>query len=76
MKLFRRSSKPSKKILVSAFLLKRYTEDVTKATPEMIKQAAANTIPQVAPMFWSFRVMIGCGLALLLLYIVLGFTSP
>ena len=36
----------------------------------MIKQAAADTIPQVAPMFWSFRVMIGCGLALLLLYIV------
>lgn len=62
--------KAVEKDLGFGLLLKRYTEDVTKATPEMIKQAAADTIPQVAPMFWSFRVMIGCGLALLLLYIV------
>ena len=62
--------KAVEKDLGFGLLLKRYTEDVTKATPEMIKQAAADTIPQVAPMFWSFRVMIGCGLALLLLYVV------
>jgi cytochrome d ubiquinol oxidase subunit I len=49
-------------------LLKRYTEDVSKATPEMIKKAAADTIPSVAPMFWSFRVMVTCGLLMILLF--------
>ena len=45
-------------------LLKRYTNDVNAATPEMIKQAAADTIPSVTPMFWSFRIMVGSGLAM------------
>lgn len=51
-------------------LLKRYTNDVTSATPEMIKQAAADTIPSVAPMFWSFRLMVGSGLAMALVFIL------
>ena len=51
-------------------LLKRYTNNVTSATPEMIKQAAADTIPSVAPMFWSFRLMVGSGLAMALVFIL------
>lgn len=53
-------------------LLKRYTEDVSTATPEMIAKAAADTIPSVAPMFWAFRLMVGSGLAMALVF-VLGF---
>ena len=49
-------------------LLKRYTNDIAAATPEQIKQAAANTIPGVAPMLWSFRLMVGSGIAMLLIF--------
>lgn len=43
-----------------ALLLKRYTEKVVDATPDQIHSAALDTIPNVAPIFWSFRVMVGC----------------
>jgi cytochrome d ubiquinol oxidase subunit I len=48
-------------------LLKKYTEDVAQATPDMIQQAVDSTVPRVAPMFWSFRVMVGLGFAFALL---------
>lgn len=51
-------------------LLKRYTNDVSAATPEMIKAAAADTIPSVTPMFWSFRLMVGCGLSMALIFVL------
>jgi cytochrome d ubiquinol oxidase subunit I len=38
------------------------------ATPEQIRKAAADTIPRVAPLFWSFRVMVGIGIVLLFLF--------
>ncbi|QIM68147.1 cytochrome ubiquinol oxidase subunit I [Basfia succiniciproducens] len=38
-------------------LLKRYTDKVVDATEEQIKQATRDTVPNVAPVFWSFRVM-------------------
>jgi cytochrome d ubiquinol oxidase subunit I len=53
-------------------LLKRYTDDPSQATEEQIKLAAKDSIPEVAPLFWSFRVMVGAGFWMLLL-IVLGF---
>jgi cytochrome d ubiquinol oxidase subunit I len=34
----------------------------------MIDAAARDTIPRVAPMFWSFRLMVGMGMAMLLLF--------
>ena len=49
-------------------LLKKYTADVAHATPQMIAAAARDTIPRVAPMFWSFRLMVGMGMAMLLLF--------
>ena len=51
-----------------ALLLKKYTARVTDATPEQIKLAAGDTIPRVAPMFWSFRVMVGLGFFFLFLF--------
>jgi cytochrome d ubiquinol oxidase subunit I len=49
-------------------LLKKYTVDVAKATPEMIRQAVDDTIPRVAPLFWSFRLMVALGFAFLVLF--------
>ncbi|TCP94647.1 cytochrome bd-I ubiquinol oxidase subunit 1 apoprotein [Cricetibacter osteomyelitidis] len=47
-------------------LLKRYTDQVVDATEEQILQAAEDTIPNVVPSFWSFRVMAGIAGAMLL----------
>ncbi|QIE41727.1 cytochrome ubiquinol oxidase subunit I [Meridianimarinicoccus aquatilis] len=44
-----------------AFLLKRYVDDPRDATEEQIALAANDTIPGVAPLFWSFRLMVGLG---------------
>ena len=49
-------------------LLKKYTTDVRNATPEMIDRAMHDTVPKVTPMFWSFRIMVGLGFAMLLLF--------
>ncbi len=49
-------------------LLKKYTDNVAQATPAMIDAAARDTIPKVAPMFWSFRIMVALGMAMLLLF--------
>lgn len=49
-------------------LLKKYTDDVSQATPQMIQQAARDSIPKVTPMFWAFRTMVGMGVLMLLLF--------
>ena len=49
-------------------LLKKYTPDVAQATPEMIDKAVNDTVPRVSPMFWSFRLMVGFGFAMLALF--------
>jgi cytochrome d ubiquinol oxidase subunit I len=51
-------------------LLKRYTPKVVDATPEQIHRAALDTIPNVAVMFWSFRIMVGLGFYMLALIAV------
>ncbi|MGY3572285.1 cytochrome ubiquinol oxidase subunit I [Vibrio sp. SCSIO 43135] len=50
-------------------LLKKYTDKVTDASESQIKQAAQDTIPQVAPLFWSFRIMVACGV---LMFTIIG----
>lgn len=55
-----------KKDLGHALLLKRYTEDVVNASEEQIQLAAKDSIPQVAPLYFSFRIMVGSGCLLLL----------
>ena len=53
-------------------LLKRYTDNPAAATEEQIQMAVKDSIPQVAPLFWSFRIMVAAGFWMLLLF-VLGF---
>lgn len=52
------------------FLVQRYSEDVSKATDAQISTAARDTIPQVAPIFWSFRAMVAMGLAMLAFFVL------
>jgi len=49
-------------------LLKKYVVDVNQATPEIIDRAMNDTVPRVTPMFWSFRIMVGLGFAMLALF--------
>lgn len=49
-------------------LLKKYTANVTDASEAQIKQAANDTIPKVAPLFWSFRIMVGLGFFFLFVF--------
>jgi cytochrome d ubiquinol oxidase subunit I len=51
-------------------LLKKYTADVSLATPEMIAQAARDSIPKVVPMFWTFRIMVALGFSFALLFAI------
>lgn len=57
-----------KKDLGFGLLLKKYTDDVSQATPEMINKATDDTIPNVLPIFWSFRLMVGLGFLMLILF--------
>ena len=57
----------NKENLGYGLLLKRYTPSVVDATDEQIKQAALDTIPNVAAMFWMFRIMVGLGFYMLAL---------
>jgi len=52
------------------FLVQRYAPDVSKATGAQIATAARDAIPQVAPVFWSFRVMVVLGLAMLAYFVL------
>jgi cytochrome d ubiquinol oxidase subunit I len=61
-----------KRDLGYGLLLKRYTENPANASGEQIRMAVKDSIPEVAPLFWSFRVMVAAGFWMLLL-IVLGF---
>ncbi len=56
-------------------LLKKYTVDVSQATPAMIQQAVDDTIPNVTPLFWSFRIMVALGFAFLALFSLALFYS-
>ncbi len=56
-------------------LLKKYVTDVRQATPEVIERAVNSTVPRVAPMFWSFRVMVGLGVLMLALFALSFWTT-
>ena len=49
-------------------LLKKYTEKVVDADAATIQKAANDTIPKVAPLFWTFRVMVTCGFTMLFIF--------
>ncbi|AML56693.1 Cytochrome d ubiquinol oxidase subunit I [Serratia rubidaea] len=48
-------------------LLQRYISDITQANEQQIKQATADSIPAVAPLYFAFRIMVGSGVALLVI---------
>jgi cytochrome d ubiquinol oxidase subunit I len=50
-------------------LLKKYAPAVVDATPEHIRAAVEDTIPKVAPIFWSFRVMVGLSMWFLFVFV-------
>jgi len=50
-------------------LLKKYTPNVVDATEAQIKMAVDDTIPHVAPLFWSFRIMVAAGFLMLFIFV-------
>ena len=51
-----------------ALLLRRNLDDPSQATAADIVRAADSTIPNVPVLFWSFRIMVGCGLWFIALF--------
>ncbi|NJD06209.1 MAG: cytochrome bd-I ubiquinol oxidase subunit CydA [Methylococcaceae bacterium] len=49
-------------------LLKKYTEKVTDASEAQLAQAGDDTIPKVAPLFWTFRIMVVSGFTMLFVF--------
>ncbi|TGD71127.1 cytochrome bd-I ubiquinol oxidase subunit CydA [Mangrovimicrobium sediminis] len=50
-------------------LLKKYTDAVVDATPAQIDAAMEDSIPRVAPLFWTFRLMVGLGFTMLAIFL-------
>ncbi len=53
-----------------ALLLKRYTADPRTADAATIARAANDVVPKVAPLFWSFRIMVALGFSFIALFAV------
>ncbi|WP_322010351.1 cytochrome ubiquinol oxidase subunit I [Paraburkholderia sp. J12] len=51
-------------------LVKQFAPNVVDATPDQIEAAAKSSIPPVAPVFWSFRLMVGLGILFLLTFVL------
>lgn len=62
--------KAHEKDLGYGLLLKKYSKDVSQATPEMIDQATHDSVPKVAPLFWIFRFMVLVAFAMLALFVL------
>ena len=67
--------KKLQKDLGFGLLVKAYTDDMSKVTPEMIDKAAMDSVPRVAPLFWAFRLMVGLGFGMLVLFAVAFWSS-
>ena len=52
-----------------AMLLEPFTTDVVNPTDAALKQAVDYSIPPVAPLFWSFRLMVASGFIMLALFL-------
>jgi cytochrome d ubiquinol oxidase subunit I len=49
-------------------LLKKYINDLRDLSPEILDRAARDSVPKVAPLFWSFRIMVMLGFGMLTLF--------
>jgi len=56
-----------KKDLGYGLLLKRYTPNVSDATEAQIQKAVKDSIPEVLPLYFAFRIMVACGLLMLVI---------
>lgn len=56
----------AKQDLGYGLLLKRYTDNPAQASEEQIAKATKDSIPEVAPLYFAFRIMVGCGILMLL----------
>jgi cytochrome d ubiquinol oxidase subunit I len=56
-------------------LLKKYAPNVVDASEEQIQMAVNDSIPDVAPMFWTFRIMVGSGIAMLFIFVFAFYQS-
>lgn len=56
-------------------LLKKHAPNVVDASEEQIQMAVDDSIPGVAPMFWSFRIMVGAGVAMLFIFLFAFYQS-
>jgi len=64
------------KYLGYGLLLNKFTDDPAHASAAQIDQAAWSTVPSnVALLFWSFRIMVACGLFFILLFAVAFYFS-
>lgn len=50
------------------YLLQAYAQDMSAPTQAEIDKAADKSLPGIAPMFFSFRIMVGCGFAMLFIF--------
>ncbi|MGK4328863.1 cytochrome ubiquinol oxidase subunit I [Lonsdalea quercina] len=57
----------SKQDLGYGMLLKRYTPQVSDASEAQIQMAVKDSIPHVAPLYFSFRIMVACGILMLII---------
>lgn len=67
--------KANSEFLGYGLLLKKYTNDLTQVTPDMIDKAALDTVPTVWPLFYSFRLMFALGFSFFLLFAVAVWAS-
>jgi cytochrome d ubiquinol oxidase subunit I len=52
-----------------ALLLKRHVADPRTADAATIAKAAADTVPDIGTLFWSFRIMVGLGFYFIALFV-------
>ena len=64
-----------KKDLGYGLLVKVYAPNVIDATEEQIQMAVDDSIPSVAPLFFSFRIMVGCGVLMLFIFVFAFYQS-
>ncbi len=58
-----------------SLLLKKYRNDIQNASEEEISKAANFTVPNIVPLFWSFRIMVALGFFFIGLFAVAFYRS-
>ena len=64
----RKTFEDNKTDLGYALLLRRELADPATASTADVQRAAASTIPNVPVLFWSFRIMVACGMYFIALF--------